>query len=277
VVPHGLSFDVEDWHQLAELRLGETTGPPSALFDDCMDRILDLCDELGIKATFFVLGLVAKYRPRLVREISARGHEVASHSITHKLLHRHAPGELLSELRDAKRMLEDQAGQPVLGFRAPEFSVQRLDSPCFHAIREAGFIYDSSVFPVSGIRYGIADAPRAPFVIETPAGPLLELPLATLEFGGIRLPTAGGSYYRLLPSSFLAWAARRATEPQVFYFHPYEFSTRPLYLDGGWSRNRAIGKLVLLHNFATSRIERSIRILHRSISFGPLRELTIAS
>jgi polysaccharide deacetylase family protein (PEP-CTERM system associated) len=274
---HGLSFDVEDWHQLAELRLDGTAGPPSPIFDDCMARLLDLCDELEIKATFFVLGLVAKHRPLLVRSIAARGHEVASHSVTHKLLHQHAPAELLAELRDSRRMLEDLGGSPVVGFRAPEFSVQRLDSPIFHAIREAGFTYDSSVFPVSGIRYGIPDAPSAPFELQTAAGPLLELPLATLAVGCIRLPVAGGSSYRLLPSRLLSWAVRRAVAPQVFYFHPYEFSKQRLYLQGGWDRNRKLGKLLLLHNFATPRIERSLRALRRSVSFVPLRKLAVAS
>jgi len=279
VTCHGLSFDIEDWQQLVDLRLDGTVGEPSSDIDECVPRILELCDQLHVKATFFVLGMLAKSRPRLVRSIAARGHEIASHSLNHKLLHRMTPGELLEDLRGSKRLLEDLAGSEVTGFRAPEFSVQRLDSPCFAALLEAGFTYDSSVFPVPQLRYGIAEAPHAPFEIQTPSGALTELPLATTRIGSWRIPIAGGSYFRLLPAWFIRRAARRADEreePLVFYFHPYEFTRSWLYATGGFARNRRVGKYVALHNFATRRIERSLRAVSEQLDFVPLRELAAA-
>ena len=276
---HGLSFDVEDWHQLVAMRVDGQYSSPSTDVDNCIARILDLCDELTIKATFFVLGLLATSRPHLVRAIAARGHEIASHSLHHRLVHSMSRSELLADLRGSKRMLEDLSGTEVVGFRAPEFSVQRLDSPCFEALVEAGFRYDSSVFPVPSLRYGIPDAPHAPFVIDTGVGKLVELPLATTRLARWRVPIAGGSHFRLLPTCFVRWAARRAdraAEPLVFYFHPYAFTRRWLYLSGGWARNRAVGKMLALHNFATSRIERSMRAVTERLTFVPLRELAAA-
>ena len=276
---HGLSFDVEDWHQLVELRLDGTVGEPSSDVDECVARILELCDQLEVKATFFVLGMLAKSRPQLVRSIVARGHEIASHSLNHKLLHSMTRSEFLDDLRGSKRLLEDLAGTEVVGFRAPEFSVQRLDSPCFEALLQAGFKYDSSVFPVSRLRYGIPGAPHAPFEIETPSGTLVELPLATTRLGSWRIPIAGGSHFRLLPTSFVTWAAKRADERDetlVFYFHPYEFTRRWLYMTGGLARNRPVGKYVALHNFATWRIEHSLRAVGKQLDFVPLRDLAAA-
>lgn len=276
---HGISFDVEDWFQLVELRLGGDAGEPSTDVDACVARLLDVCDELEVRATFFVLGMVARHRPHLVRRIAERGHEIASHSLDHRLLYDRTVDDIRDELRASKRLLEDLTGVEVVGFRAPEFSVGRLDSSCFEAIAAAGFSYDSSVFPASGMRYGIRGAPHAPFEIETPAGKLVELPLATTPIGSWRLPIAGGSHFRLLPASFVTWAARRADrrdEPLVFYFHPYEFTRRWLYASGGILRNRPVGKYVALHNFATWRIERSIRAVRRHLDFVPLRDLAAA-
>jgi polysaccharide deacetylase family protein (PEP-CTERM system associated) len=273
---HGLSFDVEDWHQLESIRVDGAPGPASPTVDDCLARILALCDEAGVKATFFVLGLLARERPHLVKEIAARGHEIGSHSVRHRLVHALPAGELRDDLRESKQLLEDLTGTEVIGFRAPEFSVQRLDHPCFAALVEAGFRYDSSVFPAPGLRYGIPGAPHVPFRIATSAGPLVELPLATARIARWRLPIAGGSHLRVLPTPLVTWAAARADlrrEPLVFYFHPYEFATELLRLPGGWARNRPIAKHLVLHNLGGGRIRRSLRALTGRLDFVPLRAL----
>jgi polysaccharide deacetylase family protein (PEP-CTERM system associated) len=276
VTAHGLSFDLEDWHQLESIRVDGAPGPASPTVDGCVARILALCDEARVKATFFVLGLLARERPHLVKEIAARGHEIASHSVRHRLVHALSPGELRDDLSESKRLLEDLTGTEVVGFRAPEFSVQRLDHPCFAALVEAGFTYDSSVFPASGPRYGVPGAPHVPFRIATAAGGLVELPLATARIARWRVPIAGGSYFRVLPTPLVTWAAARADarrEPLVFYFHPYEFATELLRLAGGLARNRPIARHVVLHNLAGGRIRRSLRALVGRFEFVPLRTL----
>jgi polysaccharide deacetylase family protein (PEP-CTERM system associated) len=268
---HGLSFDIEDWVQLAARRVDGMTAEPSADVDDCIARILDLCDELDLKATFFVMGLLAAARPHAVRRIAERGHEVASHSFHHRLLYTLSRDELAADLRDSKAQLEDLAGAPVVGFRAPEFSVRTLDAPIFEVLSELGFEYDSSVFPVEGLRYGVR-APHAPFMI----GDLVELPLATTEVAGRRVPIAGGSGFRLLPKQFLRWATAGADqrgETLVFYFHPYEFTRQFLKLPGGLARNWKLAKHIALHNFRTGQVERSLRAVLGKLQFVPLREL----
>jgi len=276
VTRHGLSFDLEDWCQLASKRVDGVASEPSSDIDACVDRVLEVCDEAHVKATFFVVGLLARSRPDVVRRVAAAGHEIASHSLNHQLLPSLSHDALVDDLRQSKALLEDLSGHEVVGFRAPEFTVERLDHPCFTVLRELGFRYDSSVFPIAGLRYGIANAPRTRFQIETAAGPLTELPLATATFGPWSLPIAGGSHFRVLPRSLITWAARRADrrhETLTFYFHPYEFSRRWQRLPGGFARNRRIMRHVLLHNFATRRIERTLRALLAELDLVPLREL----
>jgi hypothetical protein len=197
-------------------------------------------------------------------------------------VHSVSRADLVADLRGSKHQLEDLSGAEVIGFRAPEFSVKRMDSPCFEALLEAGYTYDSSIFPVPGMRYGIAEAPPSPFMLQTSAGPLFEIPLATtpLGIGESRLPIAGGSHFRVLPTAFVRWAARRAdarARPLVFYFHPYEFTRRWLYLSGGIRANTAISNLLALHNFNTSQIERTFRQLATDLHLAPLRELVPVS
>jgi hypothetical protein len=81
------------------------------------------------------------------------------------------------------KQLQDLTGRPVVGFRAPEFSVGHLKHWCFEILAGLGIRYDSSVFPLASTRYGIAEAPRHPFTIETPSGPIREFPLAVWDVG----------------------------------------------------------------------------------------------
>jgi polysaccharide deacetylase family protein (PEP-CTERM system associated) len=232
-----------------------------------------------VKANFFVVGLLARSRPHLVKEIARRGHEVASHSYMHRLIPRMTPAEFAEDVALSKKVLEDLVGRAVVGFRAPEFSVQRLDHPCFTALKECGFEYDSSVFPASGLRYSIEHASRQPFDLVTSAGTLRELPLGTVQVGSWRLPLAGGGHFRVLPKTLVTWAARRAEaagESMVFYFHPYEFSRGWLYPEGGFSKNRAAARMIAIHNIATRRIEGSLRAVAKHLRFVTLRELARA-
>lgn len=277
---HGLSFDIEDWHQLVSLRVDGTPGAASKSVDGCVERILDFCDEQGIKATFFVVGFLAEQRPHLVTMIASRGHEIASHSLRHRLVHSMTTAEFDDDLRASKYLLEDITGAEVVGFRAPEFSVQRLGHPCFAALAKAGFLYDSSVFPVEGLRYGISGAPHAPFTMATDEGDLVELPLATTPLGRWRLPIAGGSHFRILPTALVQRAIRvpdRMAESMVFYLHPYEFARELLFLPGGLRRNRPIVKHIALHNFGIKRVERTLRMLCSRLKFVSLRDLATAT
>src|SRR5919202_2775654 len=200
---HALTIDLEDWHQLVHRQLPEEVVRPTPGVVSATHRLLDMLDEVDVRATFFVLGNVAETYPELVREVAHRGHEIGSHTYSHELIFRMKPAAFKADMERSLGQLQDLTGQPVLGFRAPEFSVGHLRHWCFEILAELGFRYDSSVFPVQGARYGIPEAPRYPFAIATPSGTLYEYPLATWDVGRFRVPVAGGSYFRLLPSGFL--------------------------------------------------------------------------
>src|SRR5437868_1994302 len=164
-------------------------------------RLLELLARHEGRATFFVVGWVAERHPDLVREIAHAGHEIASHSWDHARVTDQSPLMFRDSVRRAKYVLEDLAGAPVLGFRAPSFSIVPGREWALDVLIEEGYRYDSSLFPVRrpGYGYGYPNGLRDPHWLERPAGRLAEIPPATLQWGGLRLPAAGGAYFRLLP------------------------------------------------------------------------------
>jgi polysaccharide deacetylase family protein (PEP-CTERM system associated) len=280
---HALTIDLEDWHQLFHRRLAGEEIPPTKTVVDSTHRLLDVLDEAEVRATFFVLGNVAEAYPGLVREVVRRGHEVGSHTHSHALISDLEPAAFRADVERSLAGLQDLTGQPVLGFRAPEFSVGHLRHWCFEILAELGFRYDSSVFPLPRVRYGIPEAPRHPFAIATPSGEIQEYPLATWDVGRFRLPVAGGSYFRLLPGRLL----RRALDdidaggrPAVLYFHPYEFHRGWLNPSWpAWRRSLRASNLkftlsrILLHNFRTNLIGERLKPLLSRFRFMPLGDI----
>lgn len=184
---------------------------------------LELLDDVRIRATFFFLGTVADRIPHLVREVAELGHEVASHSYEHLRLTGLQPREFEERLRASKENLEHLAGTRVFGFRAPDFSVTRSSLWALDVLRDLGFVYDSSIYPI-GMHdvYGIAGAEPS---IHTLPGGLIEFPLSTVKVFGRRVPFGGGGYFRLYPvlvTRMLVSSANRKGEPCMFFIHPYE-------------------------------------------------------
>lgn len=189
-------------------------------------RVLDLLDEAGIRATFFVLGWVADRFPGLVRDIGGRGHELACHSYWHRLVHTLSPAEFRADTLRAKSAIEQAVAAEVQGYRAPSFSLTRRTPWAFDILAECGFRFDSSIFPIRHDVYGEPDAPRAPFAIATPSGPIIEQPLSTFRLAGrLNLPVGGGGYLRILPFWYTRLGLarlRRERLPLVTYLHPWE-------------------------------------------------------
>ena len=279
---HALTIDLEDWHQLFHRRLtGEVIRPTPAVVS-AAHRLLDLLDEAGVRATFFVVGNVADTYPGLVREVARRGHEIGTHTYSHELIFRMEPAAFKADVERSLAGLQDLTGQPILGFRAPEFSVSHLRHWCFEILAELGLRYDSSVFPLPHVRYGIPEAPRHPFEISTPAGTIHEFPLATWDVGRFHLPVAGGSYFRLLPAHLLRRALNALDENErtaVLYFHPYEFHTGWLVPSQRAWRNLRASNLkftlsrILLHNFRTKLIGERLKPLLAQFTFMPLGDI----
>jgi polysaccharide deacetylase family protein (PEP-CTERM system associated) len=184
---------------------------------------LELLDELKVKATFFFLGRIAKDIPKIVKESSQAGHEIACHNYRHLRVFDIEKNVFRENLAAAKKNLEDVSGKPVYGFRAPDFSITDKSIWALDILKELGFVYDSSIYPI-GLHdvYGIKYA--SPSLSALPNG-LLEFPLSTIELFGKRIPFGGGGYFRLYPLMLTKIFLLKLNDqgyPAMFYIHPYE-------------------------------------------------------
>lgn len=228
-VEHIFTVDVEEYFQVsafdAAVSRAEWPALPSRIARN-VDCLLDLLARHNTSGTFFVLGWIADKHPDVIRTIASAGHEIASHGWWHRRVTTLTPGEFRSEIRSSKAALEDVIGRPVWGFRAPNFSIVPGREWAFDVLLDEGYRYDSSLFPVRRPGYGYPSAPSGPHFIRRTAGDLLEIPLATVAWGGIRLPAAGGGYLRHLPYALTRKAFKQHSSrgvPGTFYVHTWEF------------------------------------------------------
>ena len=222
------SIDVEDWFHILQVR----STPPLRDWDSLPSRLeanflqmLDLFETKSARVTCFFLGWVAERFPRLVREAIRRGHEIASHGYAHQLVFNQTSDEFLEDIRRARYVLEDTSGHAVTGYRSPGFSATARTEWFFERLCEAGYEYDSSVFPARRTHGGMANAVREPHLVKTRAGTLIEFPVSVTELLGQPLCFFGGGYLRLFPSSWILRAARTVIQegrPVIFYVHPRE-------------------------------------------------------
>ena len=162
-------------------------------------RLLEIFHQHGVRSTFFVLGWVAERHPALVREIAAAGHEIASHGYAHRLIYDQTLTAFRDDVRRAKALLEEAAGRPVIGYRAPSYSITPRSLWALDVLLEEGYQYDSSIFPIRHDRYGIPVSGRKPYLIHRDRGTLVEVPGSTTRLGRMNLPVAGGGYFRIFP------------------------------------------------------------------------------
>lgn len=268
---HCLTFDVEEHFQVSAFESPMRRrhwDQFSSRVERNTERILDLLGKRNLRATFFVLGWVAERHPDLIRRIARGGHEVASHGYAHELITTQTPAQFREDIRRAKRTLEDLIGEPILGYRAPSFTITSETIWALPILVEEGHVYDSSVFPIFHDRYGLPGANPWCHRLETDAGPLWEVPPSTVRIAGIRLPVAGGGYLRLYPFRLLHWLLSRVEatgHPLVMYFHPWELDPEQPKMSGPLlSRFRHYVNL-------SKTEERLVRLLQGSC-FGPIRE-----
>lgn len=271
---NAMSVDVEDYFHVAALSEAiarDDWEQMNSRVDASTRRLLDVFDAGETKATFFTLGWVAERHPELVREIQRRGHEVACHGYSHRLVYQQAPEEFRQETLRSKGILEDITGAPVEGYRAASYSITGQSRWALDILVEAGFRYDSSIFPVRHDLYGMPGAQRFPHRLETESGAsIIEFPPSTARVLGQNLPAAGGGYFRLYPYALSRWLMRRVNEgedqPIVFYLHPWEVDPDQPRVDAGWkSRFRHYNNL--------DKCESRLRQLLGEFRFGTLREV----
>jgi polysaccharide deacetylase family protein (PEP-CTERM system associated) len=228
-----LSFDFEDWHQLVHRSLGRSDWDSRGhALERQSAAIFDLLDELGAKATFFVLGMTAERYPDLVRAIAARGHELACHGYAHRRVPTQSADEFRADVERCAQLLEELVGKRPLGYRAPAFSITR-DSPwAYDVLAELGFRYDSSQYDSPRIPRRIRPVPPTPYRLELGSGrEIWEFPITVWRTRGRAIPVGGGAYWRVLPTALLRKALREVAHDNaypVLYFHPYELDPQPL-------------------------------------------------
>ena len=229
-IRHILSVDVEDYFQVEAF----AKEVPRRTWDHWPSRVvqntrkmLDLFERQDAKGTFFFLGWVADRFPYLVREVHAKGHELACHSYWHRRVCSLTASEFREDVRISKDAIEQAAGIPIYGYRAPSWSINKQSLWALDILAEEGFRYDSSIYPIRHDLYGIPDAPRFAYVYQCRNGAeLTEVPPPTVRIAGLNLPGAGGGYFRIFPFVYSEWVLRtferQYHKPAVTYFHPWE-------------------------------------------------------
>ncbi len=265
-----LTVDVEDYFHATGLGGTETrhlwhTLPGRVEYNT--RRLLRVLDRHGVRATFFVLGWVAKRYPALVQEIHTTGHEIASHGWGHELVYRMTPEQFEQDVVRAKHTLEDLIGTEVLGYRAPSFSIVEASWWALDILAASGYRYDSSVYPIRRQRYGVPTAPREIHPVVDAAAEhdgLIEVPPPAVRLFGRNLPVAGGGYLRAYPMWLTEWAIRRINgveqRPAVVYLHPWELDPdQPLMAATPVNRFR--------HNIGLGRSEARLDRLLKAFAF----------
>jgi polysaccharide deacetylase family protein (PEP-CTERM system associated) len=222
------SVDVEDWFHILQV----PGAPPLSSWDSLPSRVeqnfrhmLDMFSETDTRVTCFFLGWVAERFPHLVREAAARGHEIASHGYAHRLVFEMTAEEFREDVFRARCILENISGRPVYGHRCAGFSATDRSEWFFEKLIEAGYEYDSSIFPAARGHGGITNARRDPHNIQTPSGPIFEFPITVTDVAGRAMCFFGGGYLRLFPYWLIRQMAQRVTgegRPVMFYIHPRE-------------------------------------------------------
>lgn len=272
-VINAFSIDVEEYFHDETFRervpqsqwesLPQRVEPPTRL-------LLRMLEGYGVKGTFFVLGWVAERHPQLVKDIHAGGHEVAIHGYDHRPVFVLDRDEFRNDIRRAKGIVEDLIGEPVIGYRAPTFSIVDDTLWALEILVEEGIRYDSSVFPIVHDRYGIPDAHRFPHTFTTPAGDIVEFPMSTIRLGTRNFPFAGGGYTRIFPMRFVRWGMRRVIEREgramVLYVHPWEVDPDHPVLDASRTGR-------FRHYRGLNKVEPRLNEVLSAYRFGTIREV----
>jgi polysaccharide deacetylase family protein (PEP-CTERM system associated) len=270
---NALTIDVEDYFQVSAFE----HAIPRAAWDSQPCRVerniglvLALLADADVRATFFTLGWIAERYPAMVRAIAAAGHELASHGYGHWRASAQTRQEFQHDISRSKQVLEQTAGTPVLGYRAPSFSINGGNLWTLDLLQAAGYRYSSSIYPIRHDHYGMPDAPRFAHRPRGDAG-LLELPISTVRLWSRNLPAGGGGYFRLLPYAVSRWSLRRINDRDrqagIFYFHPWE-------LDPGQPRQQGISRRTRFRHYLNlNRMESRIAALLRDFRWGRMDDI----
>lgn len=270
-ITNALTIDVEDYFQVSafaphiDRAHWDTT---ECRVEPNMHRMLDMLARHDTKATFFTLGWLAERYPALVRRIVADGHELASHGYGHERVTDLSEAAFFNDIQSAKAILEDIGGVPVVGYRAPSFSIGASNLWALDTLERAGYRYSSSIYPVQHDHYGMPDAPRFAHQIRTG---LMEIPPTTLRVLNRNLPSSGGGYFRLFPYALSRWMLQqvnqRDAQPAIFYCHPWEIDTDQPRVKGISAKTR------FRHYVNIGRTEKRLERLIQDFRWGRMDQI----
>lgn len=264
---HCLTFDIEEHFQASafdspmrrrhwerfESRVERNTG-----------KLLDLLAAHKVRATFFVLGWVAERHPELIRRIAGEGHEVASHGYAHQLISSQTKAQFKEDVRKAKAILENLIAAPILGYRAPSYTVTQETRWARSILAEEGYLYDSSIFANRDRANAFAMDNR----ISTSLGPVWAITPRAVQMGRFRIPMSGGLAFRLCPYFLLKQMLKsQETNRQaaLIYLSVWELDPAQPRMNG-----RAVSRFQ--HYVNLHKVEQRLRMLLQEFQFAPIRE-----
>jgi len=260
-----LSIDWEDFGQLLGMyHYNKVTEPVNGAIERQTSIMLDIMDETNCKATFFILGVTAKYRPALVKKIAAKGHEIAIHGQNHIAMFKLSPDEARKDLQESINIVSDITGEKIYGYRAPFFSINETNLWLLDILADLDLEYDSSIFPKKMPRYGIDGFNDKDALYDLPNGKqIVELPLTVAGYFNKTWPVSGGGYIRLMPKPLVNKVFNdfeRQQKDSMIYMHPYEFDTEFLNVTSNYPPGANYSKLkVLTLNLRWNLFRNSIR------------------
>lgn len=251
--------DVFDPQKTYEVRLVHNT-----------ERLLTLFNERLAKATFFVLGYVAREHPQLIRDIAAAGHEIATHGYAHQLVYQQTPAVFKEDVSQAKKLIEDIIGKNVKGYRAPSWSITAKSLWAWDILEALGFVYDASVFPIETYLYGLPSSPRFPYHPEYNGRTLtlLEVPSSTVRILHKNIPFAGGFYFRALPYPLISEFVKTVNQeghPAIVYLHPREIDPGQPHLTLSWKES-------FIHYYGINGCEKKLIRVLKKFEFTSIEE-----
>ena len=274
MIVNALSVDVEEYYNGLEFETALAAGVPCNLpsrVEMNVQRVLELLAGCNLRATFFIVGEVARAHAAMVQSIAKARHEIACHGYRHRLVSGQSPEEFRIDVRKGKAVLEELIGAAVSGYRAPNYSIGPCQAWAYEVLGEEGYRYDSSSYPIFHDRYGDTAAPRFPYWLPCNGhGSLIEFPVGTARLLGLNLPIGGGGYFRLFPREWIQRGILRVNEqegkPVMFYFHPWELDPDQPRPPMPWYHR-------FRHYVNLDQVEDKLRSLFCHVPFAPARDV----
>lgn len=276
-VTNAMTVDVEDYFQVSAFEKIIARDQWEILpqrVERNTHRVMDVFAEKGVKATFFTLGWVAERHPQLIRRMVDEGHELASHGYSHVRVTQQQPAEFRNDVVRTKKLLEDLGGVAVRGYRAASYSIGAKNLWALDELKNAGYEYSSSIYPVKHDLYGMPECSRFACYPRGADG-ILEIPVTTVELFGKKFPGGGGGFFRLYPYAVSRWALRRVNvhdrQSALFYFHPWE-------IDPAQPRQKAIPlRTRVRHYLNLERMEMRLKQLLSDFSWGRMDQIFLTN